>query len=298
MAVLQNGSGRFQLPCRAVVGRSTLADIPLTSRRASSEHAWLGWSSGRWTLRDLGSSNGTTVNGRPLLTRDRATLSAGSRLCFGGEEESWLLTDASAPEPCAVLLGPQEYTFGLQSLLVLPSAEDPEASIFLEGEAWRVDVGSEITTRESGDIVRLRSGYWRLLLPAVSDSTEAMTAGRDLSIGQLELRFRVNAERLQLTVVQGSTHVQVPSRACLYTLLLLARLRRRAQTNAEGDEGWISAIELAQMRGCSPEKVNVDIHRLRKLFQEAGVHQAAQIIERDDSKRVRIGVRDISEQSA
>jgi len=43
--------------------------------------------------------------------------------------------------------------------------------------------------------------------------------------------------------------------------------------------------------------VNVDIHRLRKLFQESGVHQAAQVVERDDAKRVRIGVKRIKAQS-
>src|SRR5690349_24700634 len=95
MAILKNGTTELQLPCRAVAGRSSLADIPLASRRVSSEHASFGWTSGRWTVRDLGSSNGTTVNGRPLLTRDRANLAAGSRLCFGGDEEAWQLVDRS-----------------------------------------------------------------------------------------------------------------------------------------------------------------------------------------------------------
>src|SRR5689334_7626172 len=104
MAILQNTRGEYKVPCRCLVGRSSLADIPVTSRRASAEHASLAWHAGRWTLRDLGSSNGTVVNGRPLLTRDRAMLSAGSSLCFGGDDEVWLLTDASPPDPCAVLL--------------------------------------------------------------------------------------------------------------------------------------------------------------------------------------------------
>src|SRR6478735_1142478 len=155
MAILQSAAGDVRVPCRAVVGRSSLADIGLSSRRASSEHAWLGWSAGRWTVRDLGSSNGTTVNGRPLLTRDRATLTAGSTLCFGGDDEAWLLTDASPPEPAAVLLGPQKYSWGQQSLLVLgcldEGADEPEASIFLADNRWWVDNGVTVVAHECGD---------------------------------------------------------------------------------------------------------------------------------------------------
>jgi len=294
MAMLRSAQGEFKVPCRAVVGRSSLADIPLTSKRASSEHAWLGWFGGRWTLRDLGSSNGTTVNGRPLLTRDRAALSAGSTLCFGGDDESWLLTDVTPPDPCAVHLGPQRYVWGQESLLLLPSAEDPEASVFLEGESWRVDAGNDVTSAECGDIVELPSGYYRLLLPDVLGAQDALTAGRSLDLAHVELLFRVTPERLSLTVVQGTTEVPLPSRACLYTLLTLARVRA-GRSSRPANDGWISTVELAAMRGCSPEKVNVDVHRLRKLFQESGIHQAAQIIERDDSKRLRIGIQQTRE---
>ena len=297
MAILRTAKTELHVPCRCLVGRSSLADIVLSSRRASSEHASLGWHAGRWTLRDLGSSNGTTVNGRPLLARDRAILSAGSQICFGGDDESWLLADAAPPDPCAVQLGSQRYSWGQQSLLVLPSEEEPEASIFVEGGRWRVDDGSEMSSPECGDIVRLKSGFWRLLLPENGGATDGMTAGCELDLGRVELRFRVSRERLVLNLIQEANSVQIPSRACLYTLLTLARLRMNSLL-PEAEAGWISSIELAEMRGCSLEKVNVDIHRLRKMFQEAGLLHAAQIIERDDAKRLRIGVKRISELSA
>lgn len=290
MAILRNATSELKVPCRAVVGRSALADISLQSRRASSEHASLTWSGGRWTLRDLGSSNGTTVDGRPLLTRDRATLVAGSRLCFGGDEEAWLLVDASPPEPCAVLLGPQHYTWGQQSLLVLGKIaeedEQPEASVFLEEAGWRLDDGSSVRSPECGDIVRLGSGYWRLLLPDVGGDN-AVTAGCALDLAQLELSFRVSFGQLtSLALSQASNQLVLPGRAYLNTLLELAKLRARSSTR---DGGWISIFDLATQLRCSPEKVNVDIHRLRRLFQESGVHQAARIVERDEAKRMRIG---------
>jgi len=59
----------------------------------------------------------------------------------------------------------------------------------------------------------------------------------------------------------------------------------------EGESGgWIGTTELAELRACSPEKINVDVHRLRKLFEEAGIHDAARIVERDDTKKLRISI--------
>jgi hypothetical protein len=49
------------------------------------------------------------------------------------------------------------------------------------------------------------------------------------------------------------------------------------------------------MRSCTAEKSNVDIHRLRKLLEEVGVHDAARIIERDDTKKLHIGVERLRE---
>lgn len=297
MATLRNATCELRVPCRAVVGRSSLADIRLCSRRASSEHAWIGWSAGRWSVRDLGSSNGTTVDGRPLLTRSRATLAPGSRLCFGGDEEAWLLSDASPPEPSAVLLGPQKYLWGEQSLLVLGAVDEdeaePEASVFLTEDTWWVDDGRALRPHESGDIIRLDSGYWRLLLPETRGTGDALTAGCDLDLTQLELCFRVVGNQvLSLTLAQGANSIQLQARAFLNTLWELAKLRVGSEADSDS-EGWISAIDLAHTLKCSPEKINVDIHRLRKLFQESGVHQAAQIVERDEAKRIRIGAQRI-----
>lgn len=293
--------GDLRVPCRALVGRSSLADVRLVSRRASSEHASLGWSGGRWVLRDLGSSNGTTVNGRPLLTRDRAPLAPGSRLCFGGDEEAWLLQDASPPEPCAVLLGPQRYVWGQQSLLVLGKLDEkrdadegePEASVFFDGDAWRLDDGSSVQSPECGDIVSLKSGHWRLLLPELGRGGDARTAGCELDLSQLEIRFRSSVGQLvSITIAQGPNQLVLPARAHLQTLWELAKVRA-----ASSDDGWVSAFDLAARLRCSPEKVNVDIHRLRKLFQESGVHQAGRIIERDGAKRLRIGIQQIKWES-
>ncbi|RMG09491.1 MAG: FHA domain-containing protein [Planctomycetota bacterium] len=69
---------------RYTVGRTREADLRFPSSRVSRRHAEFRWEDGRWTLVDLGSTNGTAVNGEPLV--GPRTLSSGDRLSFGGCE--------------------------------------------------------------------------------------------------------------------------------------------------------------------------------------------------------------------
>lgn len=73
---------RFELPDREpqLIGRSTEA-LPLSDRSISRRHAELTPSSGAWWLRDLHSTNGTFVNGSPVL--DVVQLRAGDRVRCG-----------------------------------------------------------------------------------------------------------------------------------------------------------------------------------------------------------------------
>jgi hypothetical protein len=291
MASLQSANGRIEIPCRALVGRSSLADVVLRSKRTSNEHASIGWYSNHWVLRDLGSSNGTTVDGRPVSPRDRVLLAAGNKLIFGGEAETFEVLDIAPPAPCAVLLGPQTRIWGQRALLVLPNEAAPEASVFHVDGSWQADDGASTARVECGDIIPLASGHFRLLLPD-DPGAGVLTAGYQLDLGELELVFRFNGDSVVLHLVQGSTDLRLPARACVQTLLALARLRLKRATHSDG---WIATNELAAMRSCSAEKINVDIHRLRKLLEEAGVHDASRIVQRDDTKRLRIGVERIRE---
>lgn len=48
-------------------GRATECDLSIPSQRVSRKHAELVWKAGKPWLRDLGSQNGTQVNGRPVM---------------------------------------------------------------------------------------------------------------------------------------------------------------------------------------------------------------------------------------
>ena len=65
------------------IGRMSTNDVVLSDPNVSRRHAELRHEDGRWVLVDLGSTNGTTVNGK--LARSH-TLNPGDRLRFGTSE--------------------------------------------------------------------------------------------------------------------------------------------------------------------------------------------------------------------
>ena len=74
----------FRLEASPVsLGRSPQNAIVVDDRRVSRNHAELEQSGGQWVIRDLGSTNGSAVNGR--LVR-QAVLHDGDRLSLGGFE--------------------------------------------------------------------------------------------------------------------------------------------------------------------------------------------------------------------
>ncbi len=67
------------------VGRDRTNNIPLSSDHYISRyHAWVLQNKGKFWVEDIGSTNGTLLNGRPIT--ERMQLSAGDRLTFGKTE--------------------------------------------------------------------------------------------------------------------------------------------------------------------------------------------------------------------
>jgi hypothetical protein len=67
---------------RVILGRSRECDCVLAEPSVSRRHAELRHDGGRWLLRDLGSRNGTRVNGMRVL--EETEVRPGDRLSFGG----------------------------------------------------------------------------------------------------------------------------------------------------------------------------------------------------------------------
>lgn len=74
----------FRLEASPVnVGRAAENDVVVDDRRISRRHAQLVQANGSWMVRDLGSTNGTAVNGKLVK---QAALQDGDRLSLGGFE--------------------------------------------------------------------------------------------------------------------------------------------------------------------------------------------------------------------
>ena len=65
------------------IGRSEDCDYAVASSRVSRAHAEISKAAGAYLLRDLGSTNGTFVNGQPI---ESMMLASGDRLSLGGLE--------------------------------------------------------------------------------------------------------------------------------------------------------------------------------------------------------------------
>lgn len=79
------GGGPFELaPREYVIGRSRSSDIVVEDPSVSGRHARLAPGVEDFTIEDLSSSNGTTVNGRPV--QGRVTLRGGETIAVGEAE--------------------------------------------------------------------------------------------------------------------------------------------------------------------------------------------------------------------
>jgi pSer/pThr/pTyr-binding forkhead associated (FHA) protein len=68
------------------IGRLADNDIVLNDKRVSRHHAEVIQQSGRWVVRDTGSTNGTALNGKMIK---EAPLKPGDKVSLGGLEVVW-----------------------------------------------------------------------------------------------------------------------------------------------------------------------------------------------------------------
>src|SRR4051812_7807185 len=132
MAILEHQAtqARSVLLARHLVGRSSLAHLRLSEPDVSAEHALVCWNGREWELHDLGSRNGTTLDGRRLEAGERAPLARAAVVGFGGPANRWCLVDARPPVAMARPLDGTEPICAEHGLIVLPEPAQPEVTVF------------------------------------------------------------------------------------------------------------------------------------------------------------------------
>lgn len=280
-------SGRtIVLAAHALVGRAPGCTVRLSDPASSSDHASISWNGDRWEVRDLGSTNGTFVDGAPVPPKERVQLSRGSVFRFGCDAERWELVDERGPVVIATTEA-GELRVAEDGLLVLPNASEVLVSIVLNSQGVWVFEAADGSRRRArhAERITVAGQTWELTVPPDSPVAGTYKAKQRLSLSTLELRFHVsqNEEHVRVDVVDGETVLALRERTAFYVLLLLAR--ERLKDAAAGklrveEQGWYTMEDLTRDAHVDEKPLNTMIHRVRKDFAKLGIEGAEGIVER------------------
>ncbi|MCB9650300.1 MAG: FHA domain-containing protein [Deltaproteobacteria bacterium] len=270
------------LAARSLVGRSPTCAVRLDDRFVSSEHAKLQWSGGVWKIRDLGSRNGTFVDGQRVEPGTPRPLAIGARIGFGDEAAGFELADASAPSALATDLERGTVLSAVGEVLVLPDDERPELTVYPAPEGgWVVeDTEGEVRPVEDHAVVVAGGRSFRLDLPVLSEATPMLDVALTLANVTLGLAVSADEERVVTSVrLRGQEVARLEPREHAYLLVTLARARAEDHHLAPEERGWRDVERLLKMLRLDSNALNVSIHRARQQLANTGVEGAAGIIQ-------------------
>lgn len=274
------------------VGRAPSCALVLLAPWVSREHATLAWTGAAWELRDLGSHNGTWVDGARLAPGSRVALAPGARLGFGAEEHTHALVDAGPPEPLA-RLPDGAWIVGRGGWLELAPGEEGGPVVLKEASTGRWLLEADGRARAVRDEEEVVVGGVSLLLRLPGQ--DALTVPRGLA-PEPRVRFTVSQdeEHVRLVVEEDGRRFDLGSRSHHYLLLTLARARRADAALAPPAQGWVDAEELAHRLRLDPRYLNVQVFRARKQAADAGLACAHRLVERrDPGGHLRLGLAEV-----
>ncbi len=301
MGALESSHGdNCVLEADHLIGRAPDAALRLVDASVSWRHASLRWTGLAWEAQDLGSRNGTFVDGQRLDGGARVALRLGTRLRFGSAREEWELVDTAPPLPSVVSLETGARFVAQDGLIGLPSAEQPELSIYQRSDgSWVAERSDMIWTPIEDEVLVAGAQRFRFQPGATVYATSAGPIEQP-SPSNIALEFLVsrNEEHVDLTIVHRAKRIPLRPRAHTYVLLTLARLRATDQRDSNlpaTSHGWVDQEQLLGMLASSPTQLAVDIYRARRQFGKAGVLNAAQVVERRaTSHELRLGIANVS----
>ncbi len=297
VAALRNSrSGRVWVPePDGLVGRSPRCGLHLDEGYVSGQHAGLRWTGEFWELRDLGSRNGTVVDGKQLRAGVGHALARGAVILFGDVQQQWVFEDDTPPQPMIAPLAGGDPTVLEGELLGVPSPDDPQATIYrgTDGRWVLEQPDAPLMILDNGSVFQAAGRDWRFVCPDLVINTT--TAHQPVEVDRLRLEFAVSRdeEHVELVAILGEKRFDLGSRGHNYLLLTLARqrLKDRAAGLPDTSCGWVYQDDLADELDMTVVQMNVDIFRIRKQVATLGLTDAPNIIERRPrAKQLRIGI--------
>jgi hypothetical protein len=304
VGALENDQGeRCALWADHLIGRAPEAELQLQHASVSWRHACVRWTGRGWELQDLGSLNGTFLNGARVSAGARALLRIGTRVRFGDGHSDWIVVDVDPPEAVATDLDDGTRAAPQDGLIVLPNSEAPELSLYRQGDGTWIAEGIDRVWEPQRDEIMLVGGRRFRFEPGSAVHATSTSMRSRLTPAALELEFSVsrNEEQVDVSIVHAGERTALKSRAHSYLLLTLARLRVQDQADLAlpiTSHGWVEQSRLLRMLATNLSQLTLDIYRARRQFSDVGVVDSAQIIERRTSSReLRIGVERLSIQT-
>jgi hypothetical protein len=295
MAILHDERSGKDVPVAAdlLVGRSPSCGLRLEQPYVSGHHATLRWVGSVWQLKDLGSRNGTLLNGTRVASGRPYDLKRDDRLGFGHEHERWQLRDAGPPATMIIPLAGGDPLILEEQLLALPDATDPQVTLFHDPEGrWMLETAEGVAPLQPSDTFDVAGRAYRFSCPDTVSLTATLMptpSGR-----RVKLLFSVSRdeEHVELRALVGTRSVELGARTHNYLLLTLARARLEDMKGgaADSSSGWMYQEDLLDALRVTATQLNIDVFRIRQHFARAGLADSVNVVERRPrTKQLRIG---------
>lgn len=285
------------------VGRSKENELVLDDANVSQFHAVLRWIvPGKWEVRDLGSRNGTVLDGKRLVPGKRRVLERGAVLVFGGGQ-TWTLEDDGRPFPEVRDLVSGDRITSSEHLVTIEGPGGTTADVLEDAPGhWQLEIDGVVTDVVHDQVVTVDGRAFRLGLPLPAPETEEvrLIAPRPATpFLRTTLTFHVSSDlETILLSVKWPKGTWSSERAYNRALLALAEARLRDDASAKlsiHDRGWVYGDELCSLADYeSLNRLNVEIHRARVDFARQRIPGAPAIVQRRrGTGQLRLGTSDV-----
>src|SRR5688572_12198448 len=224
----------------SVVGRGH-ADVVIEDRTVSAQHARVSYFDEAWHIRDLGSKNGTFVDGHRVEAGPWRRLDAGARVELGGAP-AFRVTDLRPPTMHArnedgVIVLP------VDGVLALPSSDAPELLIFQAEEGYVLERDGQEQPVTDGGVIEAGGQIWRVFIGGPDPDlfeTQPTTPARDLRSTRFVFTEATDLSLVRLNIACDEGQTSISGRSFILVLLHLARARLedRARGVEERECGW------------------------------------------------------------
>jgi len=286
------------LAARHVVGRSRTCQLQIDLASVSALHAELTWDGRAWHLRDLGSRNGTFLDGQRVPPGQPVELAEGAEIGFGAPERHYRFIEGSPPR--LIAFGPDQVRVAEDDVLCLPSAEECEVMIFRgDGERWVIETPEGTRPLDDGECVVLSGQPFYVHLPggvqATRDAEDLRPRDDAPAEGTFELLVSRDGEHVDLRFHLGGQIRPIESRAHAFLLLALARARLADAARGqlpETEHGWTHREDLMKELAIDdPQLLNLWVYRARQQLAQLKLPGASKIIERrEGAGQLRLGL--------